>query len=66
MCYLDDRRDELDYKVVFQEIRPVRVEEVDDEAFDVRAILILVGHYHHFAIPVNKKGHLLYDDRHTD
>jgi hypothetical protein len=41
---LDDRGDELAHEVVVPEQRrPVAVDEVDDEALDVRAVVVLVG-----------------------
>lgn len=40
-CYLDDRSDELLQEGVLQQGRPVMVEEVDEQPFDVGAILVL-------------------------
>ena len=48
---LDDGRDELAHKVVLlEQRRPVAVDEVDDEALDVRAVVVLVGHDHEVAV----------------
>lgn len=41
LSYFDDRCDELLQECVFQEGRPVVVEEVDEQTFDVGAVLIL-------------------------
>ena len=41
VSYLDDGGDELLQEGVFEQRRPVVVEEVDEQAFDVGAILIL-------------------------
>lgn len=40
--YLDDGGDELFQEVVTQQRRPVMVDEVDEEPFNVRAILVLL------------------------
>ena len=48
--YLDDGRDEFLDEIVFQEVGPVVVDKVDDEPFDVRSVVILIGHDHHFSI----------------
>lgn len=40
--YFDDRGDELFQKRVLQKGGPVMVEEVDEKALDVRAVLILI------------------------
>lgn len=44
--YLDDGCDELLQERVFEQRRPVVVEEVDEEPFDVGAVLILQRHTH--------------------
>ena len=49
-CYLDDGRDELFEEVNLEKVRPVVMDEVDDEAFDVRSVLILISHDHDAAI----------------
>ena len=48
--HLDDGRDELLEEVGLQQVRPVVVEEVDEQALDVRAVLVLVGHDHHVSV----------------
>ena len=45
--YLDNRRDELLHKVVAQEVGPEVVNKVDQQAFDVGPVLILICHDHH-------------------
>lgn len=40
-------------------MRPVVVDEVDDEALDVGAILVLVGHYHEVAVAECFEGSLV-------
>ena len=47
---LDDGCDELFDEVVFEQSRPVVVDEVDEETFDVRAVLILICHDHDLAV----------------
>ena len=49
--YLDDGCDELLEEAVFQKVGPVVVDEVDEETFNVRPVLILICHDHHFPIP---------------
>ena len=47
----DDRGDEFFQKAVkAEEFRPKVVNEVDDQTFDMRAIMILICHYHYAAI----------------
>lgn len=41
LSYFDNGRDELLQECVFQQGRPVVVEEVDKKTFDVGAVLIL-------------------------
>lgn len=41
LAYLDDGSDELLQEVMAQQRRPVMVDEVDEQTFDVGAILIL-------------------------
>lgn len=49
--YLDDRGDELDQKVRNLQQRGVEViQEVDDQTFDMRTIVILIGHDHKVTI----------------
>lgn len=48
--YLDDGSDKLHEEVVLQQVGPVGVNEVDDKALDVRAVLVLIGHDHHFSV----------------
>lgn len=43
---LDDGCDELLQECVFEQRRPVVVEEVDEKTFDVGAVLILQPHAH--------------------
>ena len=47
---LDDWSDELLQEAVMQQGGPVGVNEVDEQTFDVRAVLVLIGHDHHLAI----------------
>ncbi len=44
--YLNNRRDELFNKSVFEKVWPVCVNEVDEETLNMRSILILISHYH--------------------
>ena len=53
--HLDDGCDELLNKVVAQEVWPVVVDKVDDEAFDVGAVLVLVCHDHQPAVAQSSK-----------
>ena len=55
-CYLDDGRDELLQEGVLQQRRPVVVEEVDQQPFDMGAVLILSG-------GVKGNNMILLDDR---
>jgi len=48
--HLHDGRDELLEEVLADERRPVVLDEVDQQALDVRAVLVLVGHDHHLAV----------------
>jgi hypothetical protein len=49
--YLDDRGDELDQKVRNLQQRGVEViQEVDDQTFDMRTIVILIGHDHEVTV----------------
>lgn len=43
-----------------QQIGPEVVDEVDDEAFDVRAILILISHDHELAVAERLDGVVLF------
>ena len=47
---LDDGSDELLNKVILEQVRPVVVDKVDDKAFDVGAVLVLVGHDHEVSV----------------
>ena len=48
----DDWSDELAEKVgYFQDARVVPVQQVDEQAFDVRTVVVLVGHDHQAAVP---------------
>ncbi len=42
--YLDNGRDEFLREVVLYEVGPVVMDKVDDEALDMGAILVLIGH----------------------
>ena len=55
-CYLDDGRDELLQEGVLQQRRPVVVEEVDQQPFDMGAVSILSG-------GVKGNNMILLDDR---
>ena len=48
---LDNGSDELLEERQPQKLRPVVVDKVDQKALDVRAVLILIGHDHYFAVP---------------
>ena len=49
---LHDGRDELLHKTgCAQERRPEAVDEVDEQPFDVRTVVVLVSHDHHLAVP---------------
>ena len=51
-AHLDDRRDELDKEAGHLQERGVEVVQVvHDEALDVAAVLVLVRHDHHLAVP---------------
>ena len=50
LTHLDYWSDKLLHKVMLEKIGPVVVDEVDDKALDVGAILILVGHHHQLPI----------------
>lgn len=49
---LDDGRDEDGEELVLriEQFGPEAVEEVDDQALDVRTVRVLVGHDHHVAV----------------
>ncbi len=47
---LNNRRDKLLQEAMSQQVRPVVVDEVDDQALDVGAILVLIGHDHQLAV----------------
>ena len=48
--HLDDGCDEFFNKWKFQQTGPIVVNEIYQEPLDVGAVLILIGHDHHFAI----------------
>ena len=47
---LDKRCDELLDEIPLEQAGPVGVDEVDDQALDVGAILVLVGHDHQVTV----------------
>ena len=47
---LDDRSDKLFQEAVIKQGGPVGVNEIDEQTFDVRAVLVLIGHDHHLAV----------------
>ena len=48
---LDDRRDELLHEAAdLEQGRPEHVQEVDDEALDVRAVVVLIRHHHQVTV----------------
>ena len=49
--YLDNRCDELLQEGKFQQRRPVVMDKVDQKTLDMGAVLVLICHDHHFAIP---------------
>ena len=56
---LDDGSDELLHEIIFEQVRPVVVDKVDDEALDVGAVLVLVGHDHEMAVAESPEGGLI-------
>ena len=51
-AHLNDRGNEFLEELMFEEVGPVVVNEVNEEALDVRAILVLICHYHQTTISV--------------
>lgn len=49
--HLHNGSDKFLHKVMVKQFWPVVVDEVDDESFDVGAILVLICHDHQVAIP---------------
>jgi hypothetical protein len=49
--HLDNGSDELLHKVVPEKTGPEMVDKVDEEAFDVGAVLILICHDHQLPVP---------------
>ena len=48
--HLYNGRNELFQEAELEQIRPLMMNKVYDQAFDVRAVVILIGHDHNFAI----------------
>ena len=48
---LHDRSYELLQEVRPQQLRPVVVDEVDEQPLDVAPVLVLIRHYHHPSVP---------------
>ena len=48
--YLEDRGDEHFDVVMFEEIRPFVMDEIDHETFDMTTVLILISHDHQFSV----------------
>lgn len=41
--------------MVLEEIRPEAINEINQETFDVRTVMVLVRHYHYRAIAKSKQ-----------
>lgn len=48
--HLNNRCNKLLHEVVLEKVGPVVMDEVDDESFDVGAVLILISHYHQLPV----------------